>query len=573
MITGMLGILKAGGCYVPFDPEYPEQRINFIAKDSGIKAMLVQDKYMGIEVDGIIKLNLDTPDTYDKESSSFQSIACPEDLTYIIYTSGTTGTPKGTPIRHRSILRTLCNTDWINITPEDRVLQQAPIVFDMSTAEIWGALLHGATLYIIDKETLLNPDVLGEEMSRNGITIFIITPAIFTHLLDSRPEIFRKIRYMAMGGDVLPVAHINKVRKVNPDLVVINGYGPTENTCVSVVYSVDRDFEKSIPIGRPNSNSTAYIFDRYLNHQPIGVAGELYVGGDGLSPGYLNREDLNKICFIENPHNPGERLYKTGDLVRWLPDWNIEFLGRADNQLKIRGFRVELEEIESVLAEIEGVIEAVIKPVKVEEGDYRLVAFLNVPESFSTETREIILRLRSKLPAYMIPSAFKYMHGFPKTVNGKTDRKALKIDTREVKERGSVDINTLKPAEKEIYGIWSDILKTDDISLTDSFFDIGGNSLIGLRLINLLREKFGITLTFKELVANHSIGLLASIIETRTGIADKGINLVHLKEYQSSASDKQSEEIMAYLSVTAGNTFIYYSHNIQVTGDPEQGGF
>ncbi|HUV00820.1 MAG TPA: amino acid adenylation domain-containing protein, partial [Bacteroidales bacterium] len=543
MIVGMLAILKAGGCYAPVDPEYPLQRINFIVKDSGIKAVLVQGKYMGIEIEGVQKLNLNSQDSYNRDNSNLQIINDPEDLAYIIYTSGTTGVPKGTPILHRCVLRTLFNTNLINITTDDRFLQQAPIVFDMSTLEIWGPLLHGGSLYIIDKETLLNPDALGDELLKNEITVIIITPAIFTKLFESQPDIFKKIRYIAFGGDVMPVAHINRLRKVNPDLIIINGYGPTENTCASLVYSVKKDFDQSIPIGRPNSNSTAYIFDKYLNYQPIGVIGELYVGGDGLSPGYLNREDLNKICFIENPHNPGERLYKTGDLVRWLPDWNIEFLGRADNQLKIRGFRVELEEIESVLSEIEGVIEAVIKPVKVEQGDYGLVAFLNVPESFMIEKQDILAKMRAKLPVYMIPSAFKLMHGFPKTINGKTDRKALNIDTSELEKRESVDITTLSPTARTIHEIWCDTLKTNDVLVTDSFFDIGGNSLLSIRVINQIKEKFGVTLTFKNFIANSTISQLSAFIDSQTGVKEESIDLVHLTDTKNLPLTKNQKRL------------------------------
>jgi amino acid adenylation domain-containing protein len=494
MVIGMLAILKAGGCYVPLDPDYPTQRINFILKDSGIKAMLLQSKYMGIEIDEVLKFNLNSQDSYNLDNSNLQIIINPEDFSYIIYTSGTTGTPKGTPIYHRCVLRTLCNANWISLNPDDRVLQQAPIVFDMSIAEIWGPLLHGGSLYVIDKETLLNPEAIAREMLENDITVLIITPAIFTKLLESKPEIFKKLKYMAMGGDVLPVAHINMVRELNPDLIVINGYGPTENTCVSAFYKVDRDFDKSIPIGRPNSNSTVYIFDKHLNYQPIGVVGELYVGGDGLSPGYLNREDLNTKCFIENPHNSGERLYKTGDLVKWLPDLYIDFLGRADNQLKIRGFRIELEEIESVISELEGVRETVVKAVKIEQGDYRLVSFLNVPESFTMNKKDIVEKLRTKLPVYMIPSSFKFMHEFPKTINGKTDRKALIYDFEKEEKEIKADINLLLPVERILFKIWSNVLKTDDIQVTDNFFDVGGNSLLAISLANLISKEFDIEL-------------------------------------------------------------------------------
>ncbi len=237
----------------------------------------------------------------------------------------------------------------------------------------------------------------------NEITVLWLTSALFTFLAEAGTEIFRNLKYLLSGGDVLSVPHINKVRKNNPQLKVINGYGPTENTTFSTCYEINRDFDHNIPIGKPISNSTAYIFDKNLNYQPVGVKGELYVGGDGVSRGYLNRDDLNKLSFIEHPHISGERLYKTGDYARWLPDGNIEFLGRIDNQVKIRGFRIELEEIETALMEIEGIKGAVVKPVKIDANDVRLVAFLDVPPGFINDFTEVSNRINGKLPAYMIP--------------------------------------------------------------------------------------------------------------------------------------------------------------------------
>jgi tyrocidine synthetase-3 len=318
--------------------------------------------------------------------------------------------------------------------------------------------------------------------------------AVFTQIAEVRSDIFNKLKTLLIGGDALSAAHVNKVRKNNPHLTVINEYGPTENSCNSTCYKVDRDFDNNIPIGITISNSTAYIFDKNMNYQPIGIIGELYVGGDGLSKGYLNREDLNRTCFIDHPNFPGKRLYKTGDLARWLPDGNIEFHGRIDNQLKIRGFRVELGEIESVISEIDDIVETVIKPIKIEEGDYKLVAFLNVPETFKMDLKEISSRVKEKLPSYMVPSAYKLMHGFPLTINGKIDRKALNFDTKELKNEGSDKTAPLTPSEKIIHKIWCDALMTKDISTTDNFFDIGGNSLLAINLVNLISKAFNITL-------------------------------------------------------------------------------
>ena len=274
--------------------------------------------------------------------------------------------------------------------------------------------------------------------------------------------------------------HINKVRIDNPNFKVINGYGPTENATFSTTYLIDNDFYNNITIGKPVSNSTVYIFDKHLNYQPIGVIGELYVGRDGLSKGYLNRDDLNRTSFIDHPYISGERFYRTGDYARWLEDGNIEFHGRIDNQLKLRGFRVELEEIESAISEIEGTIETVVKPIKIQEGDTRLAAFLHVSDKFNMDTKELSRRIREKLPIYMVPSAYIIMKGFPKTINGKIDKDALTLDMNDLVSRESKGMKTITLTERIILKIWQDALKTKDVLTTDNFFEIGGNSFLSI---------------------------------------------------------------------------------------------
>jgi len=530
MIIGIIAVLKAGGCYTPIDPEYPQQRINFIIKDAGIKIILLQHKYLNFPFNEVIKTDLDPEYYYNQNRSDIELVNTPDDNAYILYTSGTTGTPKGTPIHHRGVIRLVINNNFITLNEEDRVLLSGAIVFDATVLELWGTLLNGGSLFIIDRETLLSEVAMEKEMAENEITSFFITSALFTHFVENRIAIFKTLKNVVVGGDVLSTTHANKLRAYNPAIKLINAYGPTENSCTSTFYNVDHDFSSRIPIGRPNGNSTVYIFDKNMNYLPVGIPGELYVGGDGLSKGYLNRPDLNVKCFIEHPHKQGERIYKTGDLVRWLPDWNIDFLGRVDNQIKIRGYRVEIEEIESVLSEIDGVIEAVVKPVKVEEGDYRLVAFLNISNDFNKDTTAVVAHLKSRLPAYMMPSSFKLMETFPKTINGKTDRKALNAEYNEPEKDEHLDAETLPLIQKRVYDLWCKILKTRISSVIDSFFDVGGNSLLGLRLLNRLREEFGVKISFNELVVNSSISQLAEMVETRSSASDNLIELTHLTD-------------------------------------------
>ena len=530
MILGILGILKAGGAYVPVAPDYPEQRMNFIIRDSGCRVLVTQDKFLQLNIDDVTKISLNSKETFNSENRIIKNINSPNDLAYIMYTSGTTGMPKGTPITQQGVVRLVRNTNYIDLTSQDRIIQAGAIVFDATIFEIWGALLNGCSLYVIEKETLLDHKLFGEELVKNEITTLLLTSSLFTQLAETGTRIFHKLKYLLVGGDVLSPAHINKVRKDNPQLIVINIYGPTENSCISTFYKIDRDFDSNIPIGKPISNSTAYIFDKNMNFQPVGVIGELYVGGPGLSTGYINKEDLNKISFISHPYIPGERIYKTGDYARWLSDGNIEFHGRVDNQLKIRGFRVELEEIESVISKLDGVNETVIKPVKVEEGDYRLIAFLNVSESFRKDAKEVKNLLKSSLPSYMVPSAYRFMHGFPKTINGKTDRKALDFDLKDLEKAKKEDVKTLTPTQNLILKIWSEALKTYNISLTDSFFDLGGNSLLAISLINNIKEQTGFSMTFKELLIYPTVIQSGDFIDSQVKGKNKQIEMIHLNE-------------------------------------------
>ena len=513
LIVGIIGILKSGGVYVPIDPEYPADRIKFMISDAKCKILITQNDYMNIGDEDVLIINIDSPTSYHTDKADIEQTSNSSDPAYIMYTSGTTGVPKGSMIQQYSVVRLVRNTNYIDLTPDDRILLTGAIVFDATTFEIWGALLNGGTLYLAEKEAILNPRALGEELLNNDITILWLTSPLFTQIAESRTDIFGSLKYLLVGGDVLSATHINKVRKENPKLKVLNGYGPTENTTFSTTYLIDRDYEGNIPIGKPISNSTAYIFDRYMNMQPIGVVGELYVGGDGLSKGYLNRDDLNEKSFVDNPYNPGERLYKTGDFARWLPDGNIEFHGRMDNQLKIRGFRVELGEVEAVISELEGVMETVIKPVKVEEGDLRLAAFLNVSESFNMDIKDLNVKIKEKLPQYMVPSAFKIMHGFPKTVNGKIDRDALVLDKTEVVTRGSEDIKSLSSTERKILDIWSEVLRTKDILVTDNFFEIGGNSLLAITVMSKIESAFETELGLRLFFDSPKIKDLAETVD------------------------------------------------------------
>ena len=519
MIVGIFGILKAGGAYVPLDPEYPEQRKKFIIKDSGCKILVTRDKYNGETFDGIANVNLDSLNSYHNDNSNPENINVSSDLAYIIYTSGTTGVPKGTLIPQKGVVRLVRNTNYVDFTSEDRVLQTAAIVFDASTEEIFGALLNGATLFIVDKETILDPKEFKNVLEKNNITIADISTALFTQIAESNSDVFSKLKNLILGGDVLSAPHANKVRKINPQLTVVNAYGPTENSCNSTTYKIDRDFDNNVPIGKPISNSTAYIFDKNMSYQPIGIIGEIYVGGDGLSKGYLNRDDLNKTSFVNHPYFPSSRLYKTGDLGRWLPDGNIEFHGRIDTQIKIRGFRIELEGIEAVLSEIEGINQAMVKPIEINANDIRLVAFLDISSGSSINLNEVKDLIKNKLPGYMIPSIFKTVNGFPVTINGKIDREALTIDLSEIsKEEKTFDIKELTPTQQKIKKIWQDLIKTESIGINDNFFNAGGTSLLAIWAVDKIEKEFKVSLSLRMFFDSPEIQSLAELIDIKLNL-------------------------------------------------------
>ncbi len=536
IIISLLAILKSGGAYLPIDPEYPVHRKEFILRDANCKIILCQEDYLeSIPVEEIKKINVNDPFSFHPDSSALDNINKPTDLAYILYTSGTTGNPKGSMIQQNSVVRLVKNTNFITYRQEDRFMLTGAIVFDVSTFEIWGPLLNGATLYIVEKETILKPQAFGEELHKNKITTIWVTSALLTQLVEIRTDIFSGLTHLLAGGDVLSPQHVNKLRRDNPGLTVINGYGPTENTTFSSCFTIEKEYKTSIPIGKPISNSTVYIFDEHLNYQPVGIVGELYFGGDGVSRGYLNRDELNREKFIMHPEIPGERLYKSGDMGRWLPDGNIEFHGRVDNQLKIRGFRVELEEIEAVLRSLEGVVESVVKAYKINEGDVRLIAFLNTEPDFSMDLKQITSTIKEKLPVYMLPSAFKIMHGFPRNINGKIDKKALSFNPEELQPKKR-ETTSLTSVEQKLFDIWSEILKSNNFGINDNYFTIGGNSLSAISIIARIEAAFNIKLNLriffdspriKDLAENIELAKIKSMEkETKSGKDSKEVKLI-----------------------------------------------
>ena len=411
MIVGLLGILKAGGAYVPLDPSYPKERMDFMLEDTDVAVLLTQEHLRKLFADQNRQVICLDRELNDVANASPENPACsvtPDNLAYVIYTSGSTGKPKGVTIPHRGILRLLYGVDYVQLDDHQTFLQLAPLSFDASTFEIWGPLLHGAKC-VLYPGSVPTPTELAEFLHQHGITTLWLTAALYNAVIEEAPRALLGIKQLLIGGEALSITHVLRGLALLPSTQIINGYGPTEGTTFTCCYPIARDLTDrpatSIPIGRPIGNTQVYILDQQRNPVPVGITGELYIGGDGLARGYLNRSELTAEKFIANPFSTEAhaRLYKTGDLARYLADGNIEFLGRIDDQVKIRGFRIELGEIGSALAQHPAVREVVVLAGEDSSGDKRLIAYVVANQQPSPATNQLRSYLKEKLPDYMVP--------------------------------------------------------------------------------------------------------------------------------------------------------------------------
>ncbi|MBW4573676.1 MAG: amino acid adenylation domain-containing protein [Aphanothece sp. CMT-3BRIN-NPC111] len=503
MVVGLLGILKAGGAYVPLDPAYPKERLQFMLSDTQIKILVTQERFLNqIPEPSINLVCLDTDQAIIAQFSE-QNLATKvmaENLAYVMYTSGSTGTSKGVSVVHRGVVRLVKNTNYARLSAAEVFLQLAPISFDASTWEIWGCLLNGAKLVVMPPS---QPSLaeLGAAIKQYQVTTLWLTAGLFHLMVDERLEDLKPLRQLLAGGDVLSVAHVQKFRQNLPGCQLINGYGPTENTTFTCCYLINADsqLKNSVSIGRPISNSEVYILDCHLQPVAIGIPGELYIGGSGLARGYFNRPDLTKEKFIPNPFSdePNSRLYKSGDLVRYLPDGNIEFLGRLNNQVKIRGFRIELGEIEATLRQHPDVREAVVVAREDIPGDKRLVAYIVLispsilVDHYAKLPSELRGLLQTKLPVYMMPSNFVLLDVLPLTPNGKVNLRALpapEVNSQVQENKLVAPRNDLKV---KLTIIWENILGIKPIGVRDNFFELGGHSLLTIRMVAEIEKAFG----------------------------------------------------------------------------------
>ncbi|MBT2575786.1 amino acid adenylation domain-containing protein, partial [Bacillus sp. ISL-51] len=514
LAAGILGILKAGGAYLPIADDLPPERIEWILGDSKADILLQSDK-LEYPVSGKRLFIEDIQMQAGISTNNPEQLGGPDSLAYMIYTSGSTGAPKGVMVEQRSVIRLVKNSNYIDFTPKDRLLFTSSLGFDVTVFEIFGPLLNGASVYLSDKETYLEPYELETYIQQNGITTLWMTSSLFNHLSEQNDQVFSGLSQLIIGGEALSPSHVNRVRNALPHLSVWNGYGPTENTTFSTCFLIESTYDHSIPIGRPVGNSTAYIVNSRGTLQPIGVKGELCTGGDGVARGYFGRPELTKEKFVPNPYAPGERMYRTGDLARWLPDGTIEYIGRMDDQVKIRGYRVELGEIEAALRHIDGVKEAAVIDRTGPSGNKELIAYMSLQADMDTE--KVRSHLSHRLPNYMVPAYMMELEALPLSQNGKLDRKALPEPELSLHTTYRAPRNEL---EEQLTVIWQDVLGVKQAGIEDSFFELGGDSIKALQVSARL-GRFGWKMTASDLFRHPTIKEVAPLIRKTERVIDQ----------------------------------------------------
>ena len=540
MVIAIFAILKAGGAYIPVDPEYPDERIRFVFDDAAVKILITQEKFSQKFIDypqQIIKPDLKNWICGNLPITNPVADVSPDDLAYILFTSGSTGKPKGVMVEHHSVVNLIKYIQRLYpIAPGDAVLLKSPYTFDGSVWELYGWLLAGGTLCVAASGIEKDPALLMHALVSNDIRFTFFVPSMLSVFLEyiemsGTKVIADKLKWVSVGGEVLNPTLVQRFYAIfgASGTGLFNVYGPTETTVYATTYLCRTEDSEKTPIGMAVDNDFVYVLDESLNQVKTMVEGEIFIGGEGVARGYLNRPELDAQKFLPDPFSPGKKMYATGDIGRFLPDGNLDFIGRRDFQIKMRGLRIELGEIENALLALPGIRDAAVLFIKDQFNDDSLVAFV-VPEPDSEIQTEdeptlalpqdrdrLAWNLKKTLPEFMVPSLFVICRTFPLTENGKLDRKSLKAPQSKVNEVFADGVPPSTDEEIFLAELWQEVLLMGRISIHDSFFKLGGHSLKAARITARIAGKYGIEIPIKTIFENPTIHRLAIILHNLIG--------------------------------------------------------
>jgi amino acid adenylation domain-containing protein len=515
MVVALLGVLKAGAAYVPLDPQYPQTRLAFMLADAGIKLLLTQEELLQVLPEHearAVCVDADRALVAEQSALPLGRLASADNLAYVIYTSGSTGRPKGVQVAHRQLVNFICSMQKRpGLKPEDRMLALTTLSFDIAALELYLPLCTGAQVVLCGREAAMDGAELARLLRRREVTSMQATPTSWRMLIESGWEGGGGLKALC-GGEALTPELAERLRGRCAELW--NMYGPTETTVWSAVGEVAGGASR-VTLGRAVDNTELYVLDEWMRLAPVGVRGELYVGGEGLARGYLNRPALTAERFVPDPFGarPGARLYRTGDIARRLPGGEIEFFGRADDQVKVRGFRIELGEVEAVLSQHAGVRECVVVAQDVGDGQKRLVGYVVAEAGAEVGAAELRQHLAEKLPDYMLPSAFVMLDEFPLTPNGKLDRRRLPAPDNARPELARQYVEPSNLLEEELAKIWSGLLGVERVGVYDDFFELGGHSLLAMQLISRVRADYDLEIPLRDFFRAPTLKSLAEVID------------------------------------------------------------
>jgi amino acid adenylation domain-containing protein len=516
LIVALLGILKAGGAYLPLALNDPPERLRVLLEDSATSHVVTQARCAG-DLPACAAAVLCLEDHADgiaaESDENLPARTAPANLACVLYTSGSTGLPKGVGLSHGGAVRLVRDQQYLHFGPDEVFLHLAPTAFDASTFEIWGALLNGSRLALAPSG-VVTPEEIGQLLARHRVTTLFLTAGLFRLMVDQRLADLSELRQLISGGDVLPAPQVARVLEALPQCRLFNAYGPTETTTIATVHPIAAaDTIAAVPIGRPIGGTRVYVLDRNLEPSPIGVSGELFIGGVGVARGYLGHPGQTAERFVPDPFQDrqGTRMYRTGDRARWRSDGVLEFLGRADNQVKLRGFRIEPGEIEALLGSHPGVRHSAVVVRRESDGDKRLAAFVVPIDSAAPEPEELRSFLKKMVPDYMVPAVIELIDQLPLTDNGKVDRRVLA--QRPTLPRQAPRRRPETPTEEILSTIWTELLGRKDIGPDDDFFALGGHSLLAVQVLSRVNRSFSVELPMSVIFEAATLAQLAERID------------------------------------------------------------